>query len=155
MSAAERLAALDDLSATELCTRADDALQALVVIMNEETTLLRTGHYREAAQLTGNKTQLAQDYVAFARSVQRHLDRLGLEAPDALARLQRGHERLATQMAENLRVIATARDVTEDLLSDVATAVNMQAQTRTYGATGVMKPPSSPSAGGLAVNRAL
>ena len=41
-------------------------------------------------------------------------------------RLRSGHERLATQMAENLKVIATARAVTEDLLTDVATAIGAE-----------------------------
>src|SRR4051794_37566694 len=118
MSAADRLAAIDDLGAAELCSRAEATLQSLVEIMNEETTLLRAGRFRQAGALSADKTQLAQDYVGFARSIQRQLERLQRDAPQDLLRLQQGHERLATQMAENLRVIATARDVTEELLSD-------------------------------------
>ena len=155
MSAADRLAALDDLSAPELCVRAETTLQSLVEIMNEETTLLRAGHFRQAATLTAEKTQLAQDYVSFARSIQRQLERLRRDAPHELLRLQQGHERLATQMAENLRVIATARDVTEELLSDVAAAVGMQNRTKTYGATGTIKTSGGGAAPGIALNRAL
>ncbi|MBI4046939.1 MAG: hypothetical protein HY371_08980, partial [Devosia nanyangense] len=73
MSAADRLAALDELPATELCARAETALDALVTIMNEETTLLRAGSFRQAGGLTPEKTRLAQDYVTYARSVQRQI----------------------------------------------------------------------------------
>ena len=68
--------------------------------------------------------------------------------------LRAGHERLATQMAENLRVLATARTVTEDLLTDVATTVGQQQKTKTYGASGQLKTEGAPVARGLAINRA-
>ncbi|RUT33135.1 hypothetical protein EMQ25_08410 [Arsenicitalea aurantiaca] len=155
MTAADRLAALDALPADTLCTRAEHALKALVEVMNEETTLLRAGHFRRASALTPTKAQYAQDYVGFSRAIQRQLGRLRREAPDRLATLQTGHERLALQMAENLRVIATARNVTEDLLGDVARTVGAQARTRTYGARGTVGSDPAQPARGIAINRAL
>ena len=155
MTAAARLAALDSLPANELCQMAEVALAALVNVMNEETTLLRAGHMRQAGVLTPEKTRLAQDYVGFARSVQRQGQRLADQAPDAIARLRLGHERLATQMAENLRVLATARMVTEDLLTDVAKVVGQQNKARTYGRAGTIATDPASSARGIAVNRAL
>jgi hypothetical protein len=155
MTAAARLAALDSLSADELCRVAEAALSALVDVMNQETTLLRAGHLRQASTLTPEKTRLAQDYVSYARSVQRQSARLMLQAPDAVASLQKGHERLATQMAENLRVLATSRTVTEDLLTDVAEIVGQQDRAKTYDFGGAVKADPSASARGIAVNRAL
>ena len=70
-------------------------------------------------------------------------------------RLRLGHESLATQMAENLRVLATARTVTEDLLTDVAKIVGQQNQARTYGRGGANKADPAASARGIAINRAL
>lgn len=154
MTARDRIAALDELDATELCASAESTLQSLVEIMNEETTLLRAGHFRQASALTGHKTTLAQEYVTLARTVQRQLPRLRLEAPEELERLESGHERLATQMAENLRVVATVRDVTETLLTDVAAAVGGQSQPKTYDASGEMTA-STNSARGISINRAL
>ena len=155
-TAAERLAALDTLPAQELCGLATQTLEALVAILNQETTLLRAGRMRDASALTADKTQLAQDYMSYARSVQRQLQRLRVEAPQAVSTLHQLHERLATQMAENLRVIATARSVTEDLLSDVAAAMNASARPRTYGAGGVVAQPgrTGAAAQGLSINRA-
>jgi hypothetical protein len=87
--------------------------------------------------------------------VQRQLVRLRDEVPADLKRLQNGHERLATQMAENLRVIATARDVTESVLSDVAESMGAQNRTKTYGASGNVQSTAGGHARGIAVNRAL
>lgn len=154
MTAAQRLAALDDLPARDLIAFTDGTLRALVEIMNQETTLLRAGRHREASALTPEKTRLAQDYVTYSRAVQRQLERLKREAPDDIALLKSGHDRLATQMAENLRVIATARSITEDLLSDVAQKASRAARPKTYGAAGELSAPSS-MLGGLAINRAL
>lgn len=155
MTAAARLAALDSLPAEELCRMAEIALAALVDVMNQETVLLRAGHLRQAGTLTADKTRLAQDYVGFARSVQRQNDRLRAQSPQALERLRLGHESLATQMAENLRVLATARTVTEDLLSDVAKVVGQQNRAKTYGNSGSIASDPASSARGIAVNRSL
>lgn len=155
MTAAARLAALDNLPADELCRMAEVALAALVDVMNQETTLLRAGHMRQASTLTPEKARLAQDYVSFARSVQRQGERLKTQAPDAVERLRLGHGRLATQMAENLRVLATARMVTEDLLTDVAKIVGQQNKAKTYGRGGAITADPAASARGIAVNRAL
>lgn len=155
MTAASRLAALDSLPADELCSMAETTLAALVDVMNQETTLLRAGHLRQASALTPEKTRLAQDYVGFARSVQRQGERLRHEAPEAVERLRLGHERLATQMAENLRVLATARMVTEDILTDVAKTVGQQDKARTYGRAGTIAADPASMARGIAVNRAL
>lgn len=154
-AAAERLALLDDLPAEELCRRTAEGLEALVSVMNEETTLLRAGRYREASAYTATKTRLAQDYVTLVRAVQRQSARLRREAPEAAQTLRKGHDKLATQMAENLRVIATARLVTEDLLTDVAVAVGAQGRTRTYGAAGTLDPRPAGPARGIAINKAL
>ena len=74
---------------------------------------------------------------------------------EVLPALGQGHERLATQMAENLRVLATAKTVTEDLLSDVAKIVGQQDRARAYGRSGVVANDPASSARGIAVNRAL
>lgn len=156
MNAAERIAALDTLPANELSNAALSTLDRLVEILNQETTLLRAGRLKEAGALSAEKTRLAQDYMGLARSVQRQATRLQREAPAAVEALRRRHERFATQMAENLRVIATARAVTEDLLTDVANAMGAGSRPRTYGANGTLATqPSATAARGLSVNRAM
>ncbi len=92
--------------------------------------------------------------MSYSRAVQRQIERLRAEAPGDIALLRNGHEQLATQMAENLKVVATVRAVTEDVLTDVAQAVARNARPRTYGATGELAG-TRPVSGGIAVNRAL
>lgn len=152
--AAQRLAAIDTLSATDLCSHAQSTLSGLITILNQETTLLRAGRAREATELSAQKAALAQDYVVLARSVQRQLPRLQSEAPQAVVALRAAHERLAVQMAENLKVIATAQRVTEDLLGDVATAVAAQQRPRTYGMSGEINR-GGEGARGISINRSL
>src|SRR5690606_26274919 len=124
------------LPANDLCGIALSTLDRLDFILNEETVLLRSGRVREAGELTAEKTRPAQDYMGFARSVQRELPRLRVEAPAMVEAMKVRHEQFATQMAENLRVIATARSLTEDLLTDVATAMSAAQRPKTYGANG-------------------
>ena len=154
MTAAQRLAALDDLPARDLNAFTEGTLRALVDIMNQETTLLRTGRHREAGGLSAEKTRLAQDYVSYSRAVQRQLERLKLEAPDDIGMLRLVHDRLATQLAVNLNVVATARAVTEEILTDVASQVARAAKPKTYGAAGQLNQPQA-ATNGIAVNRAL
>jgi hypothetical protein len=154
-SAAERLKAIDTLPANDLCGIALSTLDRLVSILNEETVLLRAGRVREAGGLTAEKTRLAQDYMGFARSVQRELPRLRAEAPAMVEAMKVRHEQFATQMAENLRVIATARAVTEELLTDVANAMNARARPKTYGTTGTLSGQPPTAATGVSINRAL
>jgi hypothetical protein len=155
VTAAQRIATLDDLPAIDLIAFTEGTLSALVEAMSSETVLLRAGRYREAAGPGAEKTRLAQDYVTYSRAVQRQMPRLKREAPAEIDRLRVGHEQFATQMAENLKVIATVRSVTEDLLTDVAAAVGRSGQTRTYGAAGEMPRAIAAPGTGIAVNRAL
>lgn len=155
MSAQDRISSLRSMQADVLCASAESALAAFVDIMSRETMLLRAGKYKDAAELSARKAEIAQDYVGLARAVQDQAERLKREAPQDLARLQAGHEKLATQMAENLRVLATARQVTQDLLSDVAKATGATAQPETYGASGKLSSASGQMTKGLAFNQAL
>ena len=154
MTAAQRIEALDSTDPAELCARAETSLTRLVEILSRETMLLRAGKLREASSLVADKTQAAEDYTVVARSIQRQAARLNERVPEAVAHLRGRHEALATQMAENLRVLATAKTVAEDLLADVAKAVGAQQTNRTYGATGAAPTPKS-HAPGLSINRAL
>ncbi len=154
-SAAQRIAGQRQMDATVLCQTTRSALQDFANIMNRETVLLRAGHYEEASELSDQKARIAQEYVSLARVVQHEAERLKQQAPTDLESLQAEHEKLATQMAENLRVLATARTVTQNLLNDVAQSVNRTQTPQTYGASGQMSTPAPAGANGLSINRTL
>lgn len=155
MTAKDRISALRNTQADILCTSAESALSAFVDIMNKETTLLRAGDFRAASELSAQKGQVAQDYVALARAVQDQALRLKQESPVELDRLQAGHEKLATQMADNLRVLATAKSVTQDLISDVARATGSQTRPNTYGKSGQLSSSTPQMTKGLSIDAAL
>ncbi len=154
-SAQDRLTAQRDLDATMLCQTTKSALQDLANIMNKETTLLRSGHYQEASELSAHKAHIAQEYVGLARVVQHQSERLHTQAPTELSALQAEHEKLATQMADNLRVLATAKTVSQNILNDVAKSVAQSERPNTYGASGQMSGSNVPQANGLSINRSL
>ncbi len=155
MSAVQRIAQLDQLEANDLCNRTSIALDALLDVMNQETVLLRAGRLKEASVLTPKKSQMSQDYVTLARAVKRETARLKSQAPVAVQNLKNRHESLATQMAENLRVLATARNVTQDLLSDVAKSVGNTQKPKTYNNGGIIPKQTNEVIKGLAIDRAL
>ncbi len=155
MSAAQRLTQIDKLDARILCNKTSSALDALLDVMNQETMLLRAGKLKDAGLLTPKKSQLSQDYVTLARSVKREAERLKIEAPNEIKQLKNRHESLATQMAENLRVLATAKNLTQDLLSDVAKSVGNATKPQTYGAGGRISNETNNAMKGISLNKAL
>ncbi|MCF6326083.1 MAG: hypothetical protein L3J21_02185 [Devosiaceae bacterium] len=154
-TAGERIENQRSMDAQTLCRTTNSALQSLANIMNQETTLLRNGHYEEASKLSEQKSLIAQEYVGLARVVQHQATRLNEQAPTDLQLLQGEHEKLATQMAENLRVLATAKTVTQNLLHDVAISVGQNEAPKTYGASGQMHSNDRNQAYGISVNRSL
>lgn len=154
-TAQDRLTAQRSLDATMLCQTTKSALQDLANIMNQETTLLRSGHYQEASELCAHKAHIAQEYVGLARVVQHQSERLHTQAPIELRALQAEHEKLATQMADNLRVLATAKTVSQNVLNDVAKSVAQSERPNTYGASGQINGKTAPQANGLSINRSL
>ena len=139
----------------EVCAQADTALRELVDIMNEETTLLRRGKLDEAGEVAAKKAEVAQTYVGLARAIQANVEDLRESAPQLLEKLQNGHAALATQMAENLRVLATAKALSEDILNSVASHMGQTGQTAAYGATGQGAPAAAENMKGVSVNATL
>ncbi len=154
VTAGARIENQRSMDAATLCRTTSSALQNLANIMNHETTLLREGQYEQASRLSEQKARIAQEYVGLARVVQHQSSRISEQAPRELQLLQAEHEKLATQMAENLRVLATARTVTQNLLSDVAASMEQAEAPRTYGESGQFRNTGTTSQGhGLSVNR--
>ena len=138
-----------------VCSDADLALRALVDIMNEETTLLRRGKLSEAGELASAKAELAQKYVGLARAIQSNAAELKSKTPHLLEKLQQGQTALATQMAENMRVLATAKALSEDIINSVATQMGNAAQTSAYGANGKGQGAVADGMKGVSINATL
>jgi hypothetical protein len=120
----------------EVCAEAHQTLTRLVDVMNNETTLLRAGRLLEASELAAPKAELAQKYVGLARAIQHNTKFLKENAPHLLVELQKHQSALATQMAENMRVLATAKSLSEEIVGDVAAKLGQVQKPKTYGGNG-------------------
>lgn len=120
----------------DVCADAHDTLTKLVDIMNNETTLLQAGRLIEASECAGPKAELAQKYVGLARAIQHNTDILKETAPHLLMDLQKHQTALTTQMAENMRVLATAKSLSEEIVGDVAAQLGQIQKPKTYGDNG-------------------
>ncbi|MCF4098825.1 hypothetical protein [Maritalea mediterranea] len=136
----------------EVCIAARDTLTRLVDIMNNETTLLRAGRLLQASELAAPKAELAQKYVGLARAIQHNVDSLKQTAPHLLEELQKSQTALATQMAENMRVLATAKSLSEEIVGDVAAQLGRAQKPKTYGGNGVTAQKSE-SLQGVSINK--
>ena len=114
----------------------------------------RLGVARPGLPVVGPLAELLRGLVR-PRGVVVEESRLRAEAPAMVEAMKVRHEQFATQMAENLRVIATARAVTEELLTDVANAMSAKERPKTYGASGTMSSQPAAPATGVSINRAL
>ncbi|NOZ32749.1 MAG: hypothetical protein GXP01_06680 [Alphaproteobacteria bacterium] len=138
-----------------ICDRARTTLNELVEITSRETVLLRSGQLLEAGELSAGKTRLAQEFVHLARTVQHNAGAIKAAAPEALARLKAGHAALATQMAENLKVLGSAKTLAQNLLADVARRTGKSTATTAYGRTGTPPPPPGLAAKGISIDQSL
>lgn len=136
----------------EVCADATATLTKLVDVMNNETTLLRAGRLLEASELAAPKAELAQKYVGLARAIQHNAKMLKETAPHLLVALQKHQSALATQMAENMRVLATAKSLSEEIVGDVAAQLGQIQKPKTYGVTG-SNGPKAQSLQGVSINK--
>lgn len=142
--AAERLAA--DL------TRAMDGL---LEILETETRLVRAGRLTAAGALGAEKRERAAYYTELALAARDVLDEMGRLAPKATDALKRRHELFKADAHINLAVLATAREVAEDLVRSVAEDVGGRRAPAGYGRAGAPESALKTSARGIAVDRAM
>jgi hypothetical protein len=103
----------------DLATAMDDLLGVLA----EETALVRAGRLRQARDLTDTKNDRAAAYTRLMLVARDEVAALARFLPDETEALKRRHELFRAEVQINLAVIATARDVAEDLIRQVANDV--------------------------------
>lgn len=140
--------------AEQLCISVESRMDELVNLIEEETALVRTGKLFAAGELQGRKAEVARQFIAGMEAVKKIRPALEKVAPDAIERLKRRHEEFKAVLQMNLAVLATAREVSENLIEDIAKGVGQAPAARGYGAAGAIDK-SAAQARGLAVNRSL
>jgi hypothetical protein len=124
----------------------------LILVIEEETSLVRAGRLREAAPLERRKAALAHDFTTTTSRLQT-LD-LGA-APAAAKTLRATQERFQALLQSNQTVLATAHAVSEGILRGVSSELARKAAPSTYGASGRTNAPGPSAAQPLAVSRVL
>ncbi|MTI05936.1 flagellar protein FlgN [Roseibium denhamense] len=131
-------------------------MEALLSVIEMETDMVRAGKLKEAGELQADKARLIHEYTRGMLTAKEHAVALGNLAPSATQSLRRQHGEFQPVLRINLAVLATARDVANNIVSTVAKAVGAQKPSAptTYGRNGTSA--SGPqSAQGIAVNQSL
>lgn len=138
------------------CTALSGTMEALLSVIEMETDLVREGKLREAGELQADKARLIHEYTRGMMTAKDHAVALGNLAPAATQALRRQHNEFQPVLRINLAVLATAREVSNNIVSSVAQAVGAKnpATPSTYGRGG--EAPSGPgTAQGIALNHSL
>ncbi|MEP3046008.1 MAG: flagellar protein FlgN [Roseibium sp.] len=142
--------------ADNFCSALSGTMEALLSVIEMETELVRSGELKKAGELQADKARLIHEYTRGMMTAKDHAVVLGNLAPAATDSLRRQHSEFQPVLRINLAVLATARDVTNNIVSTVAKvagAKNATAPT-TYGRSGTA--PNGPdSAQGIAINQSL
>ncbi|MFN3132949.1 flagellar protein FlgN [Roseibium sp.] len=142
--------------AENFCSALSGTMEALLSVIEMETDLVRAGKLKEAGELQADKARLIHEYTRGMMSAKDHAVALGNLAPAATKSLRRQHGEFQPVLRINLAVLATAREVTNNIVTSVAKAVGAKNATAptTYGRTGA-SPNGPQSAQGIAVNQSL
>lgn len=130
-------------------------MDAIVHIVEQETSLVRAGKLAEASRLEVAKTDLANRYYVGTARLKEIRPQLASEAPEGLADLQRKHNDFHAALQMNLTVLATAHAVSEGIVRGVWEELVRKASPSTYSAAGLPNGPSSSASQPLAVSRVL
>ncbi|MCY1705715.1 flagellar protein FlgN [Pannonibacter sp. SL95] len=140
--------------AENFCNAVRRTMERLLEVVEQETELVREGQLRAAGELQGEKAVLIHHYTQGVLYAKEHSVALGNLAPAAVQGLRRQHAEFQPVLRINLAVLATAREVTNSIVSTVARAVGAKQRTTTYGPGGAA-PVAARPAEGIAVNRSL
>jgi hypothetical protein len=142
-------------AAESLVHDVSNALEGLVSLIEQETKLVRMGALFAASDLQEEKRRLATAYVKLRFKVRDNAVAIGHLPPDTIRELARQHETFAELLRMNLAVLATAREVAEDIVRNVAKAVGKHNAPSTYNPAMRIQKNSNSSARGIALDKNL
>lgn len=142
--------------AEQFCSLLGNTMEKLLNVIEAETQLVRGGKLKDASTLQPQKAVLIHEYTRGMMVAKEHSVALGNLAPAAIHNLRRLHAEFQPILRINLAVLATAREVTGEIVSTVAKVVGAQRPSAptTYGPKG-STPYGPGSAQGIAINRSL
>ena len=142
-------------AAEELCANMAETMEALIATIEEETALLRSGKLIAANDLNPAKSNLAKQYLDDVAAMRANTVALSRFAPDSVEALRHRHAEFRALLQINLAVLATAREVSQDLVHSVARKMNAGAAPQNYGRAGTIARPRQEMAQGLSIDSAI
>ncbi len=142
-------------SAEALCSRLTETMDQLVGAIEQETDLVRSGKLLAASEVQPNKSELAKAYIADIAQFKENALALGRLAPTSIEVLRERHEVFRNLLKINLAVLATAREVSQDIVRTVAEKTSAGPGTTTYGRGGAMAEQKIIGERGIAIDRNL
>ncbi|WP_181707488.1 flagellar protein FlgN [Chthonobacter rhizosphaerae] len=140
-------------AAEALIAELNVAMDEVLALLGEETALVKAGKLKAATALAERKNEKAAEYTRMMILARDEVAALGRLAPRSTEMLRRRHEVFRAEVQINLAVLATARDVAEDLLRSVATEVGTMDRPATYGRAGRPGDVVDTTMRGIAVDR--
>lgn len=155
-NAAERVAAVTTKAeADALLVRLTGTMDAIVHVLEAETTLVRAGKLRDAERIQADKAELTRRYMLEMRAVQSNAAALKSLSPEKIARLRESHDAFRANLRVNMTVLETAHALAEGLVREVAQTMEKAERPAAYGAKGAPAAPRPTSARPVALNRSL
>lgn len=133
------------------CDRLIDLLTELVDTVAQESRHVRNGHYDAAADIAPRKGELASAYMSDMTKFRDNIEQLEGLDPERIGDVRNTHDKLKAELQINLAVLATARQVSENLIKSAAEAAGVEAGSGQYGRGGSVSQPSD-HAKGIALN---
>ncbi|MEM8796743.1 MAG: hypothetical protein AAGE61_14345 [Pseudomonadota bacterium] len=131
------------------------SMENLADLMEEETTLVRKGNLKAAAELTERKTVQAQAYAQMVLHARAHHETLSARYPDFVEKIRERNAAFQALVQNNLGALKTARDVTRGIIHNVAEKVGRASAPQTYGYQGAISSPSPTASHGLTLDKSL
>lgn len=128
-------------------------MDALDHVLSEETSLLRDGKLAPALDLVEAKNQLSIQYMLLQKAIVQNARLVKQLAPEEGEALTRRHQEFQNTLQTNLAVIATAREVSSEMVGTINKEVQKGAKAQTYGQTGYM-PDTVTQSRGIAIDTA-
>ena len=132
-----------------------DVMDAMLELVEDETTLVRAGKLGAAARLVPSKQQLSQLYLTDTQRLKASQPYLAKTAPGVLAALRKRHDSFHAVLQMNLVVLATAHAVSEGIMRGVSDELARKSVPAGYGSSGRTMTPDRRHAQPLALSRVL
>nr|WP_321456393.1 hypothetical protein [uncultured Cohaesibacter sp.] len=114
----------------------EQIMDSLDDVLIEETDLLKRGDIKQALDLVEAKNQLSIQYMLLQKAITTNASLVKQLAPQDAAQLARRHEMFQNTLQTNLAVIATAKEVSSELIGDINAQIQKGAKAQTYGRAG-------------------